>query len=136
MKNIATNKTEDGNDQYCGALPKSLNMWIRKTSIARQRPRLLNAFTRQFRNLKERDCATVTERYHVLPPLPSPRFAPHCALLGCAVKLDGATVSKDHVTSVTSRKTIHGAAFSACRIPAFIGETEGSAALAVKYEQF
>jgi hypothetical protein len=32
------------------------------------------------------------------------------------------------VTSVTSPATIHGAAFSACRIPAFIGETEGSAA--------
>jgi hypothetical protein len=37
------------------------------------------------------------------------------------------------VTSVTSRATVHGAAFSACRIPVFIGETEGSAA-PVEYE--
>jgi hypothetical protein len=79
----------------------------------------------KFRNLKERDCATVAERYRVLPPLPSPRFAPLRVLLGCAVTLDGATVRKDHVTSVMS---VHGAAFSACRIPAFVGETEGSAA--------
>jgi hypothetical protein len=41
----------------------------------------------KFRNLKERDCATVGERC--------------LALLGCAVTLDGATVRKDHVTSVT-----------------------------------
>jgi hypothetical protein len=82
----------------------------------------------KIRNLKERDCATVAERCRVLPLLPSPRFAPHRALLGCALTLDGATVKKDHLTSVTSRATIHGAAFSACRIPAFIGEIEGSAA--------
>jgi hypothetical protein len=60
--------------------------------------------------------------------LPSLPLAPHSALLGCAVTLDGTTVKKDHVTSVTSRTTIHNAAFSACQIPAFIGETEGSAA--------
>jgi hypothetical protein len=88
----------------------------------------------KFRNLKERDCTTVAERCRVLPPLPSPRFAPHRELLGCAVTLDGATVRKDHVTSVTSRATVHGAAFSVCQIPALIGETEGSAA-PVKYEQ-
>jgi hypothetical protein len=29
----------------------------------------------KFRNLKERDCATVAERCCVLPPLPSPLFA-------------------------------------------------------------
>jgi hypothetical protein len=87
----------------------------------------------KFRNLNERDCATVAERYRVFPPLPSPRFAPNRALLGCAVTLDGATVRKHHVTSVTSRPTVHGAAFSACRISALIGETEGSAAR-VKYE--
>jgi hypothetical protein len=39
----------------------------------------------KFRNLKERDCATLAERCHALPPLPSPLFAPHCALLGYAV---------------------------------------------------
>jgi hypothetical protein len=72
----------------------------------------------KFRNLKERDCATVVKRYCVLPPLPSPRSAPHHALLGCAVSLDGATVRKDHVTSVMSHATVHGAAFSACQIPA------------------
>jgi hypothetical protein len=33
------------------------------------------------------------------------------------------------VTSVTSRATVHGTAFSASRIPTFIGETEGSAPL-------
>jgi hypothetical protein len=32
------------------------------------------------------------------------------------------------VTSVTSGVTVHNAEFSACQIPAFIGETEGSAA--------
>jgi hypothetical protein len=39
----------------------------------------------KFRNLKERDCATVPERCRVLPPLPSPLFAPHRVLLGYAV---------------------------------------------------
>jgi hypothetical protein len=86
----------------------------------------------KFRNLKERDCATVAERYRVLPPLPS-----RClALLGCAITLDGTTVRKDHVTSVTSRATVHNAAFSACQIPASTGEIEGSAAPVVEYEQF
>jgi hypothetical protein len=33
----------------------------------------------KFRNLKERDCATVAERCCVLPPLPSPLFAPRVA---------------------------------------------------------
>jgi hypothetical protein len=33
------------------------------------------------RNLKERDCATVVERRRVLPPLPSPLFAPRVARL-------------------------------------------------------
>jgi hypothetical protein len=32
-----------------------------------------------FRNLKEPDCATVAERCRILPPLPSPLFAPHVA---------------------------------------------------------
>jgi hypothetical protein len=32
----------------------------------------------KFRNLMERDCATVAERCRVLPPLPSPRFALLC----------------------------------------------------------
>jgi hypothetical protein len=86
------------------------------------------------RNLKRRDCTTVVERCHVLPPLPSPIFAPHCVLLGYTV-LGRATVRKDHMTSVTSRATIHNAAFSACHIPAFIRETEGSA-VPVEYEQF
>jgi hypothetical protein len=35
----------------------------------------------KFRNLKERDCATVAERCRVLPPLPSPLFAPLVARL-------------------------------------------------------
>jgi predicted kinase len=83
----------------------------------------------KFGSLKERDCATVAECYRVLSPLAS-----RClALLGCAVTLDGATVRKDHVTSVMSRATAHGAAFSACRIPAFIEGTEGSAGL-VEYK--
>jgi hypothetical protein len=72
----------------------------------------------KFRNLKERDYATVVERCRVLPPLPSPRFALHHVLLGCAITLDGATVRKDH----------HGTVFSAYQIPVFIGEIEGSAA--------
>jgi hypothetical protein len=33
----------------------------------------------KFRNLKECDCATVAERCRVLPPLPSPLFAPRVA---------------------------------------------------------
>jgi hypothetical protein len=36
------------------------------------------------------------------------------------------------VTSVTSRATIHNAAFSACQTPAFIRETEGSAVRSVR----
>jgi hypothetical protein len=82
----------------------------------------------KFRNLKEWNCATVAERCRALPPLPFPRFALHHVLLGCTVTLDGATVRKGHVTSVMSCATIHNAAFSACQIPAFIRETEGSAA--------
>jgi hypothetical protein len=77
----------------------------------------------KFRNLEERDCATVVERYRVLSPLSSLHV-----LLGCTVTLNGATVRKDHITSVTSRATVRGAMFSACLIPAFIRETEGSAA--------
>jgi hypothetical protein len=38
-----------------------------------------------FRNFKERDWATVAERYHMLPPLPFPRFALLRVLLGYAV---------------------------------------------------
>jgi hypothetical protein len=72
-----------------------------------------------FRKFKERNCATLAERYRVLPPLPSFRV-----LLGYAV----ITWSRNHnVSSVTSRTTIHSAAFFACQIPAFIGETEGGA---------
>jgi hypothetical protein len=33
----------------------------------------------KFRNLKKRDCATVVERCCILPPLPSPLFAPRFA---------------------------------------------------------
>jgi hypothetical protein len=57
----------------------------------------------KFRNLKERDCATVAERCR-------------------------ATVRKDDVTSVTSRATIHNTAFSVCQNPALTEKTEGSAA--------
>jgi hypothetical protein len=39
----------------------------------------------KFRNMEDRDCATVVERCRALPPLPSPRLAPHRALLGYAV---------------------------------------------------
>jgi hypothetical protein len=53
-------------------------------------------------------------------------------LLGYAVMLDGATIRKDHVTSVMSRATVHSTAFSACQILALTGETEGSAAPVVK----
>jgi hypothetical protein len=49
-------------------------------------------------------------------------------------KRDCATVRKGHVTSVTSRATIHNAAFSTCQIPAFIRENKGSA-VQVEYEQ-
>jgi hypothetical protein len=38
-----------------------------------------------FRNLEERDRATVVERCRVSPPLPSPLFVPHRTLLGYAV---------------------------------------------------
>jgi hypothetical protein len=88
----------------------------------------------KFRNLKTHDCATVVEHCHILPPLPSPLFAPHRASLGYAVST-GMCNSKEHVTSVTSHATIHNAAFSACQIPGFIRETEGSA-VPVEYEQF
>jgi hypothetical protein len=77
-----------------------------------------------FRNFKEHDCATVAEHYHVLPPLPFPRVALLRVLLGYAVIT---WLRKDDVTSVTSRATIHNAAFLACQIPALIGKTEGSA---------
>jgi hypothetical protein len=38
----------------------------------------------KFSNLKKRDCATVVGRCCILPPLPSPLFARHRALLGYA----------------------------------------------------
>jgi hypothetical protein len=41
----------------------------------------------KFRNLKERDCATVAERCRILPPLPSPRFASLRVLLGDAISI-------------------------------------------------
>jgi hypothetical protein len=71
-----------------------------------------------FRNFKERDCVTVAERYRVLPPLHFPRFASLRVLLGYMVIT---WLRKDDVTSVTSRATIHNAAFLACQIPALIG---------------
>jgi hypothetical protein len=77
-----------------------------------------------FRNFKEHDCATVAERYRVLPPLPFPCFASLRVLLGYAAIT---WLRKDDVTSVMSRATIHNAAFLACQIPSSIGETEGSA---------
>jgi hypothetical protein len=46
----------------------------------------------KFRNLKEHDCTTVTERYHVMPPHPSPLFA--LVLLGYAVTI-GSRNSKE-----------------------------------------
>jgi hypothetical protein len=45
--------------------------------------------------------------------------------------LDRATVRRGHVTSATSRATVHNATFPACQTPGFIGETEGSS---VEYE--
>jgi hypothetical protein len=36
----------------------------------------------KLRNLKECDLGTVVVHCRVLPPVPSPRFAPHRALLG------------------------------------------------------
>jgi hypothetical protein len=89
----------------------------------------------KFRNLKERDCATLAQCCRILPFFPSPCFVPYRALLGCVVTLDGATVRKDHVTSVMSGATIHNAAFSTCQITVFTGEPEGSAS-PVEYEQF
>jgi hypothetical protein len=76
----------------------------------------------KFRNIKERDCATVAQRCRVLPPLPSPLFAPHRALLAHAINT-GSRNNKSHVTPMTSRATIHNAAFSACQTPAFIRVT-------------
>jgi hypothetical protein len=35
----------------------------------------------KFRNLRERDCTTIAERYRVLPPRPSPLFPPRVARL-------------------------------------------------------
>jgi hypothetical protein len=46
-----------------------------------------------------------------LPPLPSTRFASHCALLGYAVNT-GLCNSEGHVTSVMLLATIQSAAFS------------------------
>jgi hypothetical protein len=87
----------------------------------------------KFRNLKERDCATVAERCRALPPsLPLSSLR---VLLGYAVTAGLRNSREDHVTSATSRATVHNAAFSAYRIPAFIGEIEGSAA-PVEYGQY
>jgi hypothetical protein len=77
----------------------------------------------KFRNLKEHDCPTVAECRRVLPPLPSLHV-----LLGYAATLGSCNSKEGPRNSVTSRATVHDAAFSAGRIPALIGETEGSAA--------
>jgi hypothetical protein len=45
--------------------------------------------------------------------------------------MDRDTVRRGHVTSATSRATVHNAAFPACQTPGFIGETGGSS---VQYE--
>jgi hypothetical protein len=62
--------------------------------------------------------------------LPSlPLASGRSVLLGYAVT----TWSRNRdVSSVMSRATVHGAAFLACLIPAFIGETEGSAKVEVE----
>jgi hypothetical protein len=83
----------------------------------------------KFRNLKKRDCATVVEHCRVLPPLPSPLFAPHCVLLGYAVTTvtTGSRNSNEgphDLSDVTRNNT-----------PAFIGETEGSE-VPVEYGQY
>jgi hypothetical protein len=59
----------------------------------------------KFRNLKEHYRATVAECCRTLPPLPSPRFTPHRALLGCAVTLDGATEGPRDLSDVTCNNT-------------------------------
>jgi hypothetical protein len=48
----------------------------------------------KFRTLEERDCATVAERYRVLPPLPFPRFTSPRLLLGYAMSI-GSRNSKE-----------------------------------------
>jgi hypothetical protein len=68
----------------------------------------------KFRTLKERDCATVAERYRVLPPLPFTRFASLRVLLGYAMST-GSRNSKEgrrdlsrHVTIAAARRFLCG----------------------------
>jgi hypothetical protein len=58
------------------------------------------------------------------PPFPSLRSTTYVARLRGKHWI--ATVRKGHVTSLSSRASIHKAAFSACQTPAFIRETEES----------
>jgi hypothetical protein len=61
----------------------------------------------KFRNLEERDSATVVERCRVLPSLPSPRFAPHRVLLGYMVNTGSRNSKKGprDLRDVTCNKT-------------------------------
>jgi hypothetical protein len=67
-----------------------------------------------FRNFKERDCATVPERYRVLPPLPFPRFAWLRVLLGYAVitwlhnSKEGRRDLSRHATIAAARRFLCG----------------------------
>jgi hypothetical protein len=61
------------------------------------------------RNLEERDCTTAVEYCRALPPLPSPRFAPHHAFLGYVVNT-GSCNSKEvshDLRDVTRNNTQH-----------------------------
>jgi hypothetical protein len=66
----------------------------------------------KFRNLKESDCATVAERYRVLPPLPSPLFARRVAGLRCncwAAQQQGRTMGPQlrHAQQYTGLRSPH-----------------------------
>jgi hypothetical protein len=67
-----------------------------------------------FRNCKERDCATLAERYRVLPPLPFPRFVSLRVLLGYAVitwlrnSKEGRRDLSHHATVAAARRFLCG----------------------------
>jgi hypothetical protein len=62
----------------------------------------------KFRNLKERDCATVAERCRVLPPLPSPSFASLRVLLGYVISI-GSRNNKEGSRNLSRYATIAAA---------------------------
>jgi hypothetical protein len=86
------------------------NWWVNLNVLKRNRPM---REVMKFRTLKERDCATVAERYRILRPLPFPRFASLRVLLGNAMSI-GSRNGKEGRRDLSRHATIAAARCFLC----------------------